>query len=125
MSDASRVFQITAPAGNGSTTPANYELQLGLAEVVSCIITWPAGCCGLVGVALLAADSWAFPVTPNTYMAYDDFNYTLQITNQIQTGDWSVSIYNADFYSHTIQFVMEYDYVLTDQGSSSGLQVSL
>jgi hypothetical protein len=125
MADASQVFSITVPPGNGSTTPATYPLPLGLAEVVTSILTWPAGCSGLVGVALLAGGSWAFPYIADTYMAFDDFVYPLGITNQIQTGDWALSAYNSDYYPHTIQVVMEYDYVITDQTVNTSLQVSM
>lgn len=125
MPDASKVFNIIAPAGNGSTTPVETQIPLGLSDVVNCIITWPSGCCGLVGVALLAAESWAFPVQQGTYMAYDDFKYAFGISNQIETGDWSVSIYNADYYAHTIQITLEYDYITLPVQQSPGMAISL
>lgn len=125
MPDASQVFAVTVPPGNGSTVSAYYPLSIGLAEAVNCIVTWPAGCVGLVGVALLAANSWAFPYASNTYLAFDDFIYTFGISNQIQTGNWGLQAYNADWYAHTIQVVLEYDYVMTDVQPGSSLQVSI
>lgn len=125
MPDASQVFDITVPAGNGMTIPVSYPLSIGLAEVVNCILTWPAGCCGLVGVALLAANSWAFPVKSNTYYAFDDFKYSLAVTNQIQTGNWLLNAYNTDYFAHTIQVVLEYDYVVTDQLANQSLQIGI
>jgi hypothetical protein len=125
MPDASQVFTVTAPAGNGSTTSAYYPLAIGLAEVVNCIITWPAGCAGLVGVVLMAANSPAFPRQQNTYLAFDDYVYEFGVTNQIQTGDWGLQIYNADYFNHTIQVVLEYDYVTTTNQLTDSLQVSV
>jgi hypothetical protein len=125
MADASQAFSIVVPAGSGVATPQETELNLGLCDVAHCVITWPAGCCGLVGVALLAAESWAFPQQMNTFYAFDDFNYPFDVTNQIQTGDWSVVAYNLDYYDHTIQVVVEYDYVMTDQASPTPAQVSV
>jgi hypothetical protein len=125
VSDASQIFQVTIPPGNGSTVSAYTPISIGLADVDNCTITWPSGCVGLVGVALLAAKSWAFPVIQNTYMAYDDYVHQIAVTNQIQTGNWGIQAYNADYFAHTITVLMEYDYVTTDVSPSPSLQVSV
>lgn len=125
MPDASRVFTVTTPPGNGVATPVSYPLSLGLAEVVNCIITFPAGCSGLVGCQLMAAHTAAFPQQANTYLAFDDWVYPFGITGQIQTGDWYLLAYNADYFPHTLQVVLEYDYVLTSAAPSPSFAVGI
>lgn len=125
MPDASQVFTLTIPPGNGSTTPATYPMSLGLSEVVNCIISWPAGCVGLVGCVLMAANSPAFPRQAGKFLVFDDYVYPFGVTNQIQSGNWALYAYNADYFAHTLQVVLEYDYVITDLSNSSSLQVSI
>jgi len=125
MADASQSFEITVPAGNGSTATMETEFDLGSCNVTGCNIVWPAGCSGLVGAALLAAESWAFPAKQGTFWRYDDFVYSFSISNQITTGDWSLVAYNADYYDHTIQVVIEYDYLTSVVSSPMSLQIGV
>jgi hypothetical protein len=125
MADASQVFNFPVPPGNGSSALSSMSMNLGLSEVTGFSVRFPAGCCGLVGVAIYAAHSPAFPVGANQYWAFDDYIYVSTVTNQIQTGQWGLVCYNLDAFTHTIQCVMEYDYVITDALANASLQVSI
>lgn len=125
MSDASQAFSILIPAGNGVLTSAYYPLAIGLAEVTRCIIAWPAGCCGNVGASLLAANTAAFPRQSGVYLAFEDYTYAFDVSNQIQTGNWGIEAYNTDYFDHTLYIVLEYDYVLTSVASSPSTQISI
>lgn len=124
MADASQSFAFTLPAGNGSNATAEYSMQLPICDVSKITITWPAGCAGLVGLAVQAAGTNAFPYIAGQFMNFDDYTYPLEVTNQLDSGDWSLLAYNADYFAHTVQLVMEYNYINTNSGVSSSLQVS-
>lgn len=125
MSDASRAFTLTVPAGFGASTETSFALSLPVCDVTACLITWPSGCVGLVGAALQAAGTNAFPFGQNQFLAYDDFTYEFQVTNQINSGDWSILAYNQDYFAHTLTVVLEYDYITLGNAPTTSLAISL
>lgn len=105
MSDFTKVFDIALPAGKGVMTPVEYETRLGLCTVEEFLITFPPGCAGLVGAAIFAAHSPAYPNDQNAYLAFDDYVYVQPVSSQIDSGDWSIMAYNVDYFPHTLQIV--------------------
>lgn len=48
---------------------------------------------------------------PETYLAFDDYTYAFNVSNQTDSGKWSVVAYNMDFILHDPIVVFEYDYL--------------
>lgn len=117
MADASKAFTIVVQPGSTFNTPVAFALPLGPSIVRRILLTWPPGCGGLVGVQIQAGGSGAFPSNPLTYFVFDDYTYAFDVDNQIDSGVWSVLLYNIDQIGHGIQFVFEYDYL---RGPSAG-----
>lgn len=120
MADASQAFIINGVPNNGISNPGEFVIDLGPSEVTRILITWPAGCGGLVFVQIRAAGGFAFPSYNNQYMAYDDYTYSIDVSNQTTSGKWSVMTDNRDFITHDPQVVFEYNY-LRGSGNSNAL----
>lgn len=125
MPDASQAFSVTIPAGSGSVATHTTALPLPISNVTRCLLTWPAGCAGLVGVALMFAGTQQFPYVAGQFMAFDDFTYPFDITNQPTSGAWNLIGYNQDYYDHTIQVILEYDYIILGSGPATSALVSV
>ena len=125
MSDFTKVFDIQVPAGNSVATLLDTPLNLGLCTVERFFITFPPGCVGLVGVAIYAGGSPAYPNQQNAYFAFDDYTYKQDISSQINSGQWDIVAYNLDYLNHTIQIIAQADYVsnLMTLGSSSAISL--
>lgn len=111
MADASRVDILSMPAGFGVGAPARWNTPLPPSIVRRISITWPAGCGGLVFLQIQAAGGFAFPSFQDQYLAFDDYTYTFDVSNQINNGNWSVVGYNTDAIGHDPIIVFEYDYL--------------
>lgn len=111
MADALQSFEPIFAPGNGATVIAALPVDLGICEVSRILLTWPAGCGGLVGVQIQAAGGFAFPSKQNQFMAFDDYTYDLEVTNQTTSGKWSIVGYNTDYIAHLVTVVFEYDYL--------------
>lgn len=120
MADTSVIFEPLLFAGNGSKAASVFPTKLGPSIVRRVLLTFPAGCGGLVGVAITAGGTAAFPFNPGSYFSFDDYTYAFEVGEQITTGDWGLITYNADFIIHSVQIVYEYDYL--DAGSSAKRQ---
>lgn len=111
MADALQTFGPIFVAGKGAQTIAALPIDLGLCDVSRILITWPAGCGGLVGIQIQAAGGFAFPSKPNQFLSFDDYTYDLEVNNQTTSGKWSIVGYNVDYIDHLITVVFEYDYL--------------
>lgn len=111
MADASRVFIPAIAPGNGVPHYTLMQCPLGPSIVRRILITWPAGCGGLVFIQIQAGGGYAFPNQINEYLAFDDFTYTFEVSNQITSGDWSIVYYNMDYIGHDPIIVFEFDYL--------------
>lgn len=125
MADASAIFEPLLPPGNGSNAFYTYAASLGPSIVRRILITFPAGCGGLVGVAIVAGGTVAFPVGGGSYFSFDDYTYAFDVSNQVTTGQWSLLMYNADYILHGIQVVFEYDFLGMGAGAKQQPPVSL
>jgi|ERR1700749_836891 len=126
MADALKVFQPILPAGNGATNVLNFDTLLGASIVRRILITWPAGCGGLVGVRIEAGQGFAFPSDGVNFLSFDDYTYAFDVDNQIDSGQWRMVTYNRDFVVHLVQVVYEYDYLRgVASGSASSQPVSI
>ena len=120
MADTSAIFEPLLNPGNGSGATSVFPTPLGPSIVRRILLTFPAGCGGLVGVAVTAGGSTAFPFTAQSFFSFDDYTYAFEVGEQITTGDWGLVTYNKDFILHSVQVVFEYDYL--DAGPSAKQQ---
>lgn len=111
MADASAAFVISKPAGNGVKQVGEFPVNLGPSVVRRILITWPAGCGGQLFIRISAGGGFAFPTQPEVYLAFDDYTYAFDVSNQINSGQWSVVSYNMDYIDHDPIVVFEYDYL--------------
>lgn len=111
MADASRVFIPAIAPGNGSPHFQVLPAPLGPSIVRRILITWPAGCGGLVFIQIQAGGGYAFPNQLGEYLAFDDFTYSFEVSNQITSGQWAIAYYNMDFIGHDPIIVFEFDYL--------------
>lgn len=125
MSDYAREFGITVPAGNGVQTFQTSLTKIGLAEVRRVLVTFPPGCAGLVGVQLRLGGSAVYPFNENEYFIHDDYILEQDVTNQVNSGDWSVRTYNFDYIDHVIRLTYQYDTVVYGQSLSSSAPIAL
>ena len=125
MSDYTQVFDLTIPAGNGVATPVEYATPVGICDVERILITFPPGCAGLVNACIFAAHSPAYPNLANTYLAYDDYTYDQAVTNQINSGQWSIEAYNLDYFPHLLQVVFMCNLIAQSPTSPATQPISL
>lgn len=125
MADASQSVIINFPAGNGAVNLLTYTLNLGPCNVRRILLTWPAGCAGQLFLSVHAGNGYAFPSMPNQYLAFDDYTYVFDVTNQIDSGQWSIVGYNSDYIDHDPIVVFEYDYLRGNQAAPSTTPVAL
>lgn len=111
MADASKVFIPSAAPGNGVKQVFTFPCPLGPSRVRRISITWPAGCGGLLFIQIQAGNGYAFPNEQNMFLAFDDYTYTFDVDNQIDSGQWSIVFYNMDFIVHDPIVVFEFDYL--------------
>lgn len=112
-------------AGNGSQIFFTFPMPLGPSKVRRILITFPPGCGGLVGVAITAGGSAAFPVNNQSFFSFDDYTYRFDVQNQLDSGNWGLVYYNRDYIDHAIQVIMEYDYLGVGPGITQQPPVSL
>lgn len=125
MTDTVAAFSLTVPANTPIANPATFNTNIGLSDVQDILITVPPGCAGLVGFSIYAGGSPAYPRDFNTWFIFDDFTYDQEVSNQIDSGQWSVVAYNLDTYAHTINFYFRYNYVTISPGNSFSMPVSV
>lgn len=125
MADTSRIFKPLLTAGNGSFAASVFPTPLGDSIVRRILLTFPPGCGGLVGVAITAGGTAAYPFNPQSYFSFDDYTYGFDVGDQIKTGDWGLVTYNADFMIHSVQVIYEYDYIGVGSNAKQQPPVSL
>lgn len=125
MADTSAIFEPLLAPGNGSRAASVFPISLGDSIVRRILLTFPAGCGGLVGVAVTAGGTAAFPFNPGSYFSFDDYTYAFDVGTQIETGNWGLITYNADFTIHSVQVVFEYDYIGVGSNAKQQPPVSL
>jgi hypothetical protein len=119
MADASWVDIWIVPANTHENAAQTGRAGLQPCKVRRVLITWPAGCAGQVFVQVQAGGGYAFPSQQGQFMAFDDYTYAVDVTNQVDSGQWSVLLWNTDVIDHAIQVVYEYDYL---RGNSASVQ---
>lgn len=102
-----------------------FSPNLGPSIVRRILITWPAGCGGLVGVRIEAGGGFAFPNVDGQYLSFDDYTYAFDVANQTTSGQWLAACYNVDYIDHEITVVYEFDYLRGNQQSSSMNPIAL
>lgn len=125
MADALQVFLPIFPPGHDIGTAQSFATPLGPSRVSRILITWPAGCGGLVGMQVQASGGFAFPNQPGQFLLFDDYTYDLEVSNQTDTGNWSLFGFNRDSIEHEISIVYEYNYLRGNTVASSLTPIAL
>jgi hypothetical protein len=125
MVDASQAFIINTPAGNGVKHVGAFAINLGPSIVRRILITWPAGCGGLLFIQIQAGNGYAFPNQQGQFLAFDDYTYAFDVSNQIDSGQWSVVSYNMDYIGHDPIVTFEFDYLRGTVTSSAVTPIAL
>lgn len=125
MADASQVFIPSYGPGNGNANIQTLPCKLGPSVVRRILLTYPAGCAGQLFLRIQAGGGFAFPNQPNQYLAFDDYTYAFDVSNQINSGDWAVVGYNLDTITHDPIVVFEYDYLRGTVTSTSSTPIAL
>jgi hypothetical protein len=122
MADAIQAFILDVPAGNGGGLIHSVDCPLGWSDVSNIMITFPAGCSGLVGARIEYAGNQVYPISISGWFVLDDYVLQIPVTNQQQAGQWRLAAYNIDYYPHSITAYFSFNYLLpSNQPSSSGL----
>lgn len=125
MADASQGVILALPAGNGNRVTTKYDMNLGPCTVSRILITWPAGCGGRVFMQILAGGGNAFPNQAGQFLAFDDYTYVVDVTNQTDTGNWSIVSYNLDYIDHDPIVVFEFNYLRGNVTPGSAQAIAL
>lgn len=102
-------FACTITAGTAKATPATVQTKLGQRLVRAVSILFPAGCAGLVGVALSAANTPVIPFGLAQWLVADGEDLHYELDDQIQSGQWALVGYNLGSFDHTIYVRYELD----------------
>src|SRR6516165_5491313 len=103
LSDREEVFDVEVPAGTAKATPIEHSITFPPGTVVELQILFPAGCAGLVGIALAQAHQPVFPRGKGAFVRGDNETVTREVTGYNNTGDWQLFGYNTDSNLHTVQ----------------------
>lgn len=104
MSDNVLAFPVTIPANTAIASAITTQTPLGISDLVEIRVVVPPGPAGLVGFTINSGGSPTFPKTSNTWFIFDDYVYDQVVSNEINSGQWSVTAYNLDVFPHTLQF---------------------
>jgi hypothetical protein len=95
-------FQLTELPGQGE----KWEDNAGLTgQIVQVIRHWPAGCQGLVDIAIGHGDAtWVFPDKPDTFVALDSATPVTNLSEPIKAGEkvWVVVRNRDSVNPHTV-----------------------
>ena len=125
MSDSTYVVGLSIPAGNGVATYSVFKTPLGDSNVEEIQISFPPGCNGLVGAKIYAGGASAYPNDPLNYFVFDDYVYIQQVSNQINSGDWSIGLFNTDYVPHIIRVIYKFNYLTSSPGGFTTGAISL
>lgn len=104
MADRIEWFSVTVPAGTPKASPLIVPCVFVFGTVTEIDIKVPPGPSGTVGFFVGAGGSQYVPRTVGSYVVPDSDYITWPLDNAINSGSWSVTIYNTGNYPHTIQF---------------------
>jgi hypothetical protein len=125
MADASQGTIWIVPANTPASAPRTAANELGPSIVRRILLTWPAGCAGQVFVQVQASGGYAFPNQQGQFMAFDDYTYAIDVSNQTTSGHWRLLTYNTDQTDHAIQVIYEFDYLRGDMSTTQLQAVAL
>lgn len=95
-------FDITIPAGTPIATPIVTPTQFGDNEVERIEWLFPDGCNGVVGIQIGARTVPIIPANRGQFLVRSGDSHGYDLTEQHQTGDWSVIGYNTGSFPHTV-----------------------
>jgi hypothetical protein len=74
---------------------------------------------------ILAGGGNAFPNQAGQFLAFDDYTYVVDVTNQTDTGNWSIVSYNLDYIDHDPIVVFEFNYLRGNVTPGSAQAIAL
>jgi hypothetical protein len=125
VSDNVLNFPVTIPAGTAIATPVTVQAPLGICDLVELRVVIPPGPAGLVGFVINGGGSQIFPIGRGTWFIFDDYVYDQAVSNQINSGQWSITAYNLDVFPHTLQFYFYTNDITYSPGPDLSAPVSL
>lgn len=125
MSDHVLNFPVTIPANTAILAPVMVQASLGISILTEIRVVIPPGPAGLVGFVINSGGSQTYPETNNTWFIFDDYVYDQEVSNQINSGQWSITAYNLDVFPHTLQFYFYTNDVAYAPGPDLSAPVSL
>lgn len=125
MVDASQAYILSFPGGGSPAALQTVTTDLGPCNVRRILITWPVGCGGRLFLSIRAAGGFAFPNMDGQFLAFDDYTYAFDVSNQTDSGKWSVVGWNSDLIEHDPIITYEFDYLRGTVTASSVTPVPL
>lgn len=103
MADVVSEFDFV-PGTNGSPSLLYYvECHLGDSEVERIDLVFPPGCAGLVAARVEFAINPVYPSANGQWFIFDDYVVSIPVSGQGNSGQWRISGYNTDIYTHVIR----------------------
>lgn len=112
------MFDVVAPQSTPKAAPLEVLTPWTQGELVGIELVIPDGHAGLTGLRLAVAHAQVIPYTVGAWISGNDEKIEWDTAAYVQTGAWSVFVYNTDLIDHT--FHLRYlvaDFALT--GSQS------
>jgi hypothetical protein len=125
MSDFTAAFSVTIPAGTTIASPVLVPCNIGIADVESILVVVPAGCAGNVGFQIWAGGTTSYPTSKTQWFIFDDYTFTQEVSNQINSGQWAINAYNVDTFQHVLQVYFKANHVTPSPVPASSPLVSL
>lgn len=101
MAERLEWFDVTVAAGTLKSAPAETVLQFNPGEIERIDLTIPDGHAGLTGIRFNSAHQQIIPLTAGSYIIGNAREASWDFRGMPNNGNWSVSCYNTDIYSHT------------------------
>lgn len=125
MSDVVSAFPLTIPGGGSVNNIFFVSAILGDSDVSKILLVFPPGCSGLVGVRVEVGGAQVYPQKVGTWFIFDNYPLEIPVSKKPNSGQWHIAGYNTDFYQHTIQAYIFWDYLTRSEVGQSSPLVSL
>lgn len=96
-------FDVTIPSGTRPSAPLVTPTVMDTLVIDHIRWTFPPGCQGMVGIQIGAREIAILPTNPAFWFVRSGDSAGYDLTEQHDTGDWSVIGYNSGAFNHTIQ----------------------
>lgn len=101
------LFQVTAPANTPKTAPVEVLTNFAPGELLNVRLKIPRGHASLTGIQIALAHQQVIPNTAGAWILGDSDQHDFTLTEQPESGAWSVFVYNTDRRAHYWQVSFE------------------